>query len=108
MVIVYLIPVRRIKIILACFNFIAVPSLVATMVTAFFLWTSGTTLFLLPVCWTKLITTGLLLLFVRLFRNSRFYFFNNLGCSTYAIYGNMVLVDFLIALASFSWVLFFL
>src|SRR5437879_1222014 len=98
---------RRIAIMLTCFKFIAVPSVVITIATSFFLLSSGTPFFLIPVFWTKIITTGLLLLFVHFFRDSQFYFFNNIGCSTYTIYANMIAVDFIMATISFSLALFF-
>jgi hypothetical protein len=91
-----------ILIILSCYRFIAIPSLIITIMISIVLLLSGTSLSLVMAIWTKLITTGLLLLYVKLFRSSQFFFFNNLGESTFSIYLNMVMVDFLIALASFS------
>src|SRR5579859_7497059 len=96
---------RRIMVTLMCFRFIAVPSVTVTLAISFSLLSSGTPLFLVPAFWIKVITTPLLLLFVRLLHSSQFFFFNNIGCSTSAIYGNMVLVDVLMAIASFSFAL---
>jgi hypothetical protein len=87
---------------IACFRYIAVPSVIITFIGSVFLWQSGTALFLIPACWAKLITTGLLLLFVRFFQSSYLYFFYNLGYSSIEVYKNMTIVDLLIAIISFS------
>jgi hypothetical protein len=93
---------RKVVIMLSCFRFIAVPSVVITIIASIFLWQSGTALFLVYAFWLKVITTSLLLLFARFFLSSQFYFFNNLGYSNAAIYKNMITMDLLIAVTAFS------
>jgi hypothetical protein len=93
---------RRISITLACFRFIALPSIIITGVASLFVWHSGTPLFLVYASWTKIITTSLLVLFVHVFLSSQFYFFNNLGYSNTAVYKNMMAIDLFISFISFS------
>jgi hypothetical protein len=93
---------RRISIALACFRFMALPSIIITGIASFFIWDSGTPLFLIYACWGKIITTSLMVLFVHIFLSSQFYFFNNLGYSNVAVYKNMAAIDLFIALTSFS------
>jgi hypothetical protein len=93
---------RRVSIALACFRFIALPSIVITGITSLFIWDSGTPLFLIYAFWGKIITTSLMVLFIHIFLSSQFYFFNNLGYSNVAIYKNMVVIDLFIAFISFS------
>jgi len=96
---------RSVLIVLSCYRFIAVPSVLITIIVSMILLKSGTSLALVMVIWTKVITTGLLLLFVHHFRSSQFFFFNNLGHSNNSIYWNMIIVDVFIALVSFSLVM---
>jgi hypothetical protein len=90
-----------VSIALACFRFIALPSIIITGIASIFIWDSGTPLFLVYAFWSKIITTSLLVLFVHVFLSSQFYFFNNLGYSSFAIYKNMVAIDLSIAFISF-------
>jgi hypothetical protein len=93
---------RRVSIALACFRFMALPSIIITGITSLFIWDSGTPLFFVYACWGKIITTTLLVLFAHIFLSSQFYFFNNLGYSNSAVYKNMVAIDLFIAFVSFS------
>ncbi len=92
---------RRISIWFACFRFIAYPALLVTVILAGSLFTSGDPNFLIVVMWIKWVTTGLLLLFVHLFHSAEFFFFNNLGYSSRAIYASMIVIDFLISACLF-------
>jgi hypothetical protein len=87
---------------LYCFRFIAAPSTLITLFVSWILFQSGSPLFLVYALWTKLITTGILLLFVILFRSSQFYFFNNLGYTNFSILVRMSLFDLLIATMFFT------
>ncbi len=96
---------RRILIWIACFRFIAYPSLLVTLILAGSLFKSEDSNFLIVVIWIKLVTTGLLLLFVYLFHSAEFFFFNNLGYSNREIYARMVMIDFLISSGLFYFIL---
>jgi hypothetical protein len=100
--------VRTLAIIITCFKFIAIPSILITLISAVIFWSSESRLFIIPIFWTKIITTALLVTYVYAFRSEQFYFFNNLGCSNLAVYRNMILVDAALALVSFSFVFFML
>jgi predicted signal transduction protein with EAL and GGDEF domain len=96
---------RRISIWFACFRFIAYPALLVTLILAGFLFKSADPNFLTVAIWIKLVTTGLLLLFVHLFHSAEFFFFNNLGYSDRAIYARMIMIDFLISASLFYFIL---
>lgn len=99
---------RRISIWFACFRFIAYPALLVTLILAGSLLKSEDPDFLIVVIWIKLVTTGLLLLFVHLFHSAEFFFFNNLGFSNRAIYARMIMIDFLISSGLFHVIMIFL
>ncbi len=99
---------RRILIWIACFRFIAYPAFLVTLILSGFLLKSEDPDFLTVVMWIKLATTVLLLLFVHLFHATEFFFFNNLGYSNRAIYGRMIIIDFLISSCLFYSTLKFL
>ncbi len=99
---------RTLAIIITCFKFIAIPSILITLISAVIFWSFESRLFIIPIFWTKIITTALLVTYVYAFRSEQFYFFNNLGCSNLAVYRNMILVDAALALVSFSFVFFML
>lgn len=90
----------------SCYRLIFLPSVVITLITSGFLYQSSTPLYLVQAFWTKLVTTGLLLLFIKLFRSNHFYFFNNLGQTNGLIYLNLIIPDILISVALFSLVLY--
>jgi hypothetical protein len=93
---------HRFRIAWVCFRYVRVPTTSVTLFTAYLLWLSGNPLFVVNLIWTKVITTGLLLLFVHFFLSGDFYFFNNLGFDKIRIYTSMVVPDFIIATAVYS------
>ncbi len=93
---------QKIRIILTCYRYIAIPGLVITLVLSYQLWLSQSWYFLPFAISAKIITTGLLLLFIFIFSSKQFYFFNNLGFSNASIYGAMVLIDLIITVTSFG------
>jgi hypothetical protein len=99
---------RRISIWFACFRFIAHPALLVTLILAGSLFRSEDPDFFIVVMWIKIVTTGLLLLFVHLFHSPEFFFFNNLGYSNLAIYASMVAIDFLISTSLYYFIMQFL
>lgn len=93
---------RIILVSLFCFRFIALPSLLITLITSWILFQAESPLFLVYAIWTKLVTTALLLLLVILFRSSQFYFFNNLGFSNFSILARVSIIDLTIAVSFFT------
>lgn len=82
---------------LTIYRLVAIPGFLISVVTAIAFGHSHELSFLIWAMWTKVVTTGLLLLFVKLFRSSRFHYFHNLGYSTHEIYLYLVGVDFLLS-----------
>jgi len=80
------------------YRLVAIPGIMVSMVTTITFWHSHELSFLIWALWIKLVTTGLLLLFVKLFRSSRFHYFHNLGYSTNEIYLYLASGDFVIFL----------
>lgn len=93
---------RKIRIILTCYRYIAIPGPVITLVLSYQLWLSQSWYFLPFAILAKIITTCLLLLFIFIFRSKQFYFFNNLGLSNPSIYGAMAFIDFFVAATAFG------
>src|SRR5688572_26066022 len=93
---------RLIILMLSCYRFISIPSLFITLVSAAVLFQLGDPLFLVIAIWTKVITTGLLMVFLYFFRSTQFFFYNNLGLSNRSIYAILVIIDFMVAALSFS------
>jgi len=93
---------RLIVLMLSCYRFIAIPSVFITLVSTVILFRLGDPLFLVVAIWTKMITTGLLMVFLYFFRSTQFFFYNNLGLSNQSIYATLVIIDFMVAAVSFS------
>lgn len=93
---------RRIQIVLTCYRYIAIPALLITVILAYQLWRSHSWYYLIVALWAKIITTGLLLLYIFIFRSKQFYFFNNLGFSNPSVYGAIAFVDSFITVILFG------
>jgi hypothetical protein len=93
---------QSVRIALVCYRYIVVPATVITGIASFLLVQSGTSGFLAVVLWLKAITTGLLLVYVHLFRLGELYFFNNLGYSNLTIYLAMGAVEVAITSVCFA------
>lgn len=89
---------RQLRVSLLCFRYVAIPTLLVTLITGVLLWQSGNPLFVVNLAWTKVFTTGLFVLFVYFFKSHEFYFFHNLGFSLPRILLSMVLPDFLLTI----------
>lgn len=95
----------RLPHVLLCYRYIAWPSLVITFFTGALLWQAGNAYFLINLFWTKLITTGLLVAYIWLYRRGDFFFFLNAGLSIRAFFVGMVLPDLLVATLTYTIVL---
>lgn len=78
------------------FVWIAFPS---SIFGCYLLWESDTVAFVSPILFSKIMTNGLIGVMFHFFRQNQFYFFQNLGVSTFQLYSSALFIDFILWLS---------
>jgi hypothetical protein len=75
---------------------VAFPLIAISLICALQVWYAQTGLFVFRVFWAKIITSMLIAIYIALFRNEQFIFYNNLGYSRTSVLLYSFAFDFLI------------
>jgi hypothetical protein len=87
---------QKIKHTFYCFRLIALPALLISLVLAAMLYQSQEAFRIVPLIYTKIAVTLLLLIYVHYFKSAEFYFFHNLGLSRLRIFAYIIFIDLLL------------
>jgi len=93
--------VKKVQLIILCYRYVVIPSLFITLILSYLFWDSHTMHFIFYALIGKVMTSGILMLYIFFFRSDQFYFFNNLGFSNSIIYLSMLVIDFAVAISSY-------